>query len=144
MERRDFIKRGCLACGAFALAGVLPASLLQSCTTLPMLKTTNEGQNISISKSKLDATKNLFVLRNDELQYDVLLVKKPDGTYYAMYMQCTHNDNPVTANGSGLFCSMHGSVFDLEGKPTNGPANTPLKRYAVSEKEDNLIIHIAS
>ena len=130
-----------MACGVLAFGGILPA-VLQSCTTLPMLKTTTENKNLIISKSKLAPEKKLFVLRNNDIQYDVLLVKNPDNSWYALYMQCTHNDNPVTANEKGLYCSMHGSIFYLNGKPTNGPASADLKRYAVSEQGENLIVHI--
>ena len=142
MERRDFIKKSCVACGMIALVGVLPITMLESCMTLPMLRTTSANNNVVISKTKLAPEKKIFVLRNDDLQYDVLLVKNADNTYYAMYMQCTHNDNPVQANDKGLFCTAHGSTFDLEGKVTNGPATQALKKYAVSEDGDNLTIHI--
>jgi Rieske Fe-S protein len=142
MERREFIKSTCMACGMIGLLGVLPITMLESCMTLPMLRTTSNNNNIVISKTKLAAEKKIFVLRNDDLQYDVLLVKNIDNTYYAMYMQCTHNDNPVQANDKGLFCTAHGSTFDLEGKVTNGPATQALKKYTVSEDTDNLTIHI--
>lgn len=131
-----------MACGMIGLLGVLPVTMLESCMTLPMLRTSSKNNNVIISKAKLAPEKKMFVLRNDDLQYDVLLVKNPDNTYYAMYMQCTHNDNPVQANDKGLFCTAHGSTFDLEGKVTNGPATQALKKYAVSEDTDNLIIHI--
>lgn len=142
MQRRAFIKNTCKACGLLALTSALPVTLLQGCMTLPMLRTSSKDNNIIISKTKLAPEKKLFVLRNDELQYDVLLVKNADNSYYAMYMQCTHNDNPVQANDKGLFCTAHGSTFDLEGKATNGPATQTLKKYTVSEDTDNLIIHI--
>ncbi len=131
-----------MACGMIGLLGVLPVTMLESCMTLPMLRTTSKNNNIVISKTKLAAEKKIFVLRNDDLQYDVLLVKNLDNTYYAMYMQCTHNDNPVQANDKGLFCTAHGSTFDLEGKVTNGPATQSLKKYLVSEDADSLTIHI--
>lgn len=131
-----------MACGMIGLLGVLPVTMLESCMTLPMLRTTSKNSSIIISKTKLAADKKIFVLRNDDLQYDVLLVKNTNNTYYAMYMQCTHNDNPVQANDKGLFCTAHGSTFDLAGNVTNGPATQSLKKYVVSEDGDNLTIHI--
>lgn len=143
MERREFIKNACVSCGVISLMSTFPLTLLQSCTSLPMLRTSSVNKNIVIGKTKLDPAKNLFILRNDDLQYDVLLVKDKDNTYYALYMQCTHQDNPVTANDKGLNCSVHGSTFDLEGKVTNGPAIHELKRYSVTEAGENLIINIS-
>ncbi len=142
MERREFIKNACVSCGVISLMSTFPLTLLQSCTSLPMLRTSSADKNIVINKTKLAPEKNLFVLRNDDLQYDVLLVKNKDNTYYALYMQCTHQDNPVTANDKGLNCSIHGSTFDLEGKVTNGPATHELKRYTVTETTENLTINI--
>lgn len=131
-----------MSCGVLSLMSTFPLTLLQSCTSLPMLRTSSVNKNIVIGKGKLAPEKNLFVLRNDDLQYDVLLVKNKDNTYYALYMQCTHQDNPVIANDKGLNCSAHGSTFDLEGKVTNGPAVHELKKYTVTENADNLIINI--
>ncbi len=142
MERREFIKNACVSCGVISLMSTFPLTLLQSCTSLPMLRTSSVDKNIVINKSKLAPEKNLFVLRNDDLQYDVLLVKNKDNTYYALYMQCTHQDNAVTANDKGLNCSLHGSTFDLEGKVTNGPAIRELKKYMVTENADSLTINI--
>ena len=131
-----------MSCGVISLMSTFPLTLLQSCASLPMVRTSSENNSIVIKKNKLANEKKLFVLRNDDLQYDVLLVKNPDNTYYALYMQCTHNDNPVQANDKGLFCTAHGSTFDLEGKVTNGPAVRELKKYTVTENADNLTIHI--
>jgi nitrite reductase/ring-hydroxylating ferredoxin subunit len=142
MERREFIKNVCVSCGVISLMSTFPLTLLQSCTSLPMLRTSSVGKNIVINKVKLTPEKNLFVLRSDDLQYDVLLVKNKDNTYYALYMQCTHQDNAVTANDKGLNCSLHGSSFDLEGKVTNGPAMRELKKYTVTETTDSLTINI--
>lgn len=142
MERRDFIKQACLSCGMISLLAVLPLTTLESCTTLPMLRTSSENKNIVINKSKLAADKKLFILRSDDLQYDVLLVKNNDNSYYGLYMQCTHQDNPVQANDKSLFCNAHGSTFDLSGKVMSGPAAKDLTRYTVSEENEKLIIHI--
>jgi len=142
MQRREFIKNTCNACGLIALVGALPMALLQSCTPIPILRSASKENEIIINKTKLAAGNKLFIIRNDDLQYDVLLVKRPDNSYYALYMQCTHNDNALQANDKGLFCTAHGSTFDLEGQITNGPATRQLKKYEVKENADNLIINI--
>jgi nitrite reductase/ring-hydroxylating ferredoxin subunit len=142
MQRREFIKNACKTCGIVTLIGALPIALLEGCMTLPMLRVPAIDNKVVIDKLKLAPEKKLFILRSDDLQYDVLLVKNTDNTYYAMYMQCTHNDNPLQANDKGLFCTAHGSTFDFEGKITNGPATQALKKYTVMEDKEHLTINI--
>jgi Rieske Fe-S protein len=44
-------------------------------------------------------------------------------------MKCSHQDNSLTVTKTGLFCSSHGSTFDLEGNVTKEPALEPLKKF---------------
>lgn len=41
--------------------------------------------------------------------------KKSETAYKALSMKCSHEDEILTATSTGLFCSKHGSVFDLDG-----------------------------
>src|ERR1700752_3308006 len=107
MNRRDFIKNTCVSCGVLSLMSTFPLAMLQSCVSLPMIRTSTSEKNIVVSKSKLSADKKIFILRNDDIQYDILLVQNTDNTYYALYMQCTHQDNALTANDKGLMCAAH-------------------------------------
>ena len=132
-----------MSCGVLSLVGTFPLTMLQSCVSLPMIRTSTTEKNIVVSKTKLPLDKKIFILRSDDLQYDVLLVKNDDNTYYALYMQCTHQDNALTANDKGLMCNAHGSTFDLQGKVTNGPATQMLSKYEVRDNNENLIINLS-
>ena len=76
------------------------------------------------------------------MDYDILLVKKTDGTYNALYMQCSHESQSLTANKSGLFCPSHGSAFDLEGNVTQQPAIKPLRKFKTSIENNSIKIYL--
>ncbi len=54
---------------------------------------------------------------------------------YALNLVCTHLGCTVTVSGSGLSCPCHGSRFDRQGRVLKGPADRPLGRFKVEERE---------
>ncbi|RFZ95455.1 hypothetical protein D0C36_08010 [Mucilaginibacter conchicola] len=136
--RRSFIKSGCAAC----LLTASGMSFLESCSTpLPMVKATGSkpGQ-VEVPLSSF-TTGNMLVVRNKQLEYDVLLIKK-EQSYKALYMRCTHEGVGLTAAANKIFCSAHGSVFDLDGNVVKEPALRPLKTYSTEVVNDQIIIHL--
>ena len=64
----------------------------------------------------------------------VALMRDGD-TIYALALVCTHLGCTVTVTGSGLSCPCHGSRFDRQGRVLKGPADRPLNRLKVEEKD---------
>ncbi len=64
----------------------------------------------------------------------LVVVRMTDTTYVALSAVCTHAGCEVDFDASAdrLTCPCHGSVFTLSGAVVNGPANRPLKTYAVA------------
>jgi Rieske Fe-S protein len=65
---------------------------------------------------------------------------------YAMTLTCTHQSCNMASQGSvsssGIYCSCHGSKFDVQGNVTKGPANTSLSHFSVTaDASGNLTIH---
>lgn len=60
----------------------------------------------------------------------VALVRQGEKVY-ALDLVCTHLGCTVNVTPTGLVCPCHGSRFDREGQVLEGPADRPLKRYAV-------------
>jgi len=79
-----------------------------------------------------------------QVAYDILLVKKSTEEYLAIYMKCSHQENPVTATTTGLFCSSHGSRFDLDGNVTKEPATAPLKKFKTAIIDNQIVIDLKS
>jgi cytochrome b6-f complex iron-sulfur subunit len=141
MKRRDFIKKSCVGC-ASVLGTSAFLSLLNSCAPLPMIKTDSKQKIIIIPELSFKENQNLLLVKNSNLEFDILLVKKKDNTYNALYMECTHHSQPLTANKSGLYCSAHGSAFNLEGNVTIQPATKALKKFKTEINNSNINIYL--
>lgn len=141
MTRNDFLLTTCKGlCGA-ALLGV-SATILESCTSLRLYKTASANGIISVPVSEFAET-TLLTVRVPQIDYDLLVVKKPDNSYHALLMRCSHQDFTLSANPKGLSCSMHGSTFDLEGNVRTGPATEALRRYSATLDGDKILIRKA-
>jgi Rieske Fe-S protein len=137
-SRREFIKQSCGIClGSFAL------SWLSACAAIPVIKTEPTKGSITIPISAFTEKNNSVIVRNNQLEFDILVVKSGN-TFNALQMKCTHQDNPITASSTGLFCSAHGSTFDLQGNVTKEPALHPLKKYKTEINESSILIDIGS
>lgn len=140
--RREFLKDSCTACLGTAFMG-LTFSTLSSCSSLPIYKTDLSKKQVEVPLTNF-AESNLVIVRDVQVPYDILLVKKSDQEYTALYMKCTHRENPVTATKTGLFCSEHGSSFDLDGKVTKEPASQPLKKFKTTLADNQVSIDLNS
>ena len=136
-SRREFIKSSCMACAGIVGLGII-STTLSSCTKLPIYAATVDNSIISIPVTAFTEGQNMLILRNKQLEFDILLIKKPDTTYKALYMKCTHEASGLVANSSGIYCNLHGSSFDLDGNVLKEPALLPLKKFKVATS-NNLI-----
>ncbi|MFT3884795.1 MAG: Rieske (2Fe-2S) protein [Flavobacteriales bacterium] len=136
MDRRAFLRTSCLGCAGMLALGTLP---LQGCSTLPIVKGTPEEGVLRIPRSSFDKGP-LVMARDPRLPFDLLVEQGPDNAYRALYMRCTHRDQPLTATTSGLYCPAHGSRFGLDGAVQVGPADRPLTTLPVAVAGDDLLI----
>jgi Rieske Fe-S protein len=106
------------------------------------VKTSIVDKKVVLPLNTFDKTA-LQLVRPTGWLYDIAVEKKPDNTYSALLLQCTHQENQLTPNGtSGFYCSFHGSKFDSNGKVLKGPAELPLQRYTTYPENGNLIIEV--
>jgi len=141
MDRRDFIKKGCFTCLAIGAGAAM--SSLQSCSTLSVIKAYEQDGKIEVDLLQFPADKNVLLLRTSKLEYDILLIKRVDNTYNALYMECTHNANPLSPTSSRILCSLHGSEFDMEGNVKIGPAKEKLRSFPVQLIGNKIIITVS-
>lgn len=135
MQRKEFIKNSCLVC-----FGVAAGLTLTGCGAIPIYKPTIENKIIYLDEPKM-AINKLNIIQHASLPYDILLVKNEKG-YYALRMQCTHQNQPLVATNTGLFCNAHGSSFNLDGKAMKEPAINSLKKYTVTKAGQQLLIQL--
>jgi nitrite reductase/ring-hydroxylating ferredoxin subunit len=141
MKRRDFIRKGCAACLGMA-AGL---SFLESCAPVKHINGDLVSDGLEIPLSIFTTGKNAsayVVVRNEALQYPVCVYRLPEGSYSALYMQCTHQGAELQVAGDRLTCPAHGSEFDVQGIVKQGPANTALRRFPVKVDGDHLFIDL--
>lgn len=143
MLRREFIKQTCLGCAGI-VGGSAILSMLNSCSPLPVLKTSSSDKILRVPESSFTAGQNLLVIKNSNFEFDILLVRKKDNTYNALYMQCSHESQPLSATKSGLFCSSHGSAFNLDGEVTVQPATKPLRKFKTETENNQILIHLST
>jgi nitrite reductase/ring-hydroxylating ferredoxin subunit len=126
-----------MACAGSALG--LTALSLTGCGSLPLVKATQQNGGLAIPSSAF-AEATQVIVRHPKLSYDLLVVKRADGTHQALYLRCTHEDQPLSATAKGLHCTAHGSRFALDGTVTAGPATRPLLSYPVTNDGEFLTI----
>lgn len=125
-----------------ALGSGVISTFLASCSTLPILKTTVDDGRIAFDPAIFTSEVTALRLRTKKLEHDVLVVKKAEDSYRAIYMQCTHNQFDLSANRKQIFCTSHGAEFNLEGNVTKGPAKENLKTFPVISENGKLFVHV--
>lgn len=106
------------------------------------IKTNIIDKKITLPASTFDNLA-LQLVRPAGWVYDIAVEKRPDNTYLALLLQCTHQENQLTPIGKGgFYCSFHGSKFDSNGQVLKGPAELPLQRYRTYVENNNVVIEI--
>ncbi len=138
MDRRRFLRTACQACAALAVAPAVAS--LESCSSGKALAVDNGTLNIPLSDLSKSGT---TVVRAQGLSARLMVVRRDDGTYTALLLNCPHKNGPVKEKGGVLTCDWHGSTFDRDGKVTKGPSKQDLKRYPVTVEGDQLRVSVA-
>ncbi|MFD0964260.1 QcrA and Rieske domain-containing protein [Pseudofulvibacter geojedonensis] len=141
MERKEFIK----TCGFACLGTTIFPPLLQGCVSTKSISAIIEGENLLVPQSSFEKDGKMLeylVVNNSKLQYPIYVFRFSENHFTALYMQCTHQGNEVTAYGEKLVCSAHGSEFDNKGNVTNGPASSPLRKFQLELDNQNILISL--
>jgi nitrite reductase/ring-hydroxylating ferredoxin subunit len=133
MDRRRFLRTACQACAALAVAPAVAS--LESC---------NSGKALAVADGILKipltdlGTSGTAVVRAQGLGAKLMVVRRDDGSYTALLLNCPHKNGPVKEKSGVLTCDWHGSTFDRDGKVTKGPSKQGLKHYPVTVEGDQL------
>ncbi|WP_299183363.1 Rieske (2Fe-2S) protein [uncultured Aquimarina sp.] len=141
MKRKEFIK----TCGYACLGATVFAPIMQGCVSTKSITATIEGEKLLVPLSNFEKDGKLLkylIVNNSQLQYPIYVFRFSESKYTALYMQCTHQGNEVTAYGEKLVCSAHGSEFDNKGDVTNGPASSPLRTFQTNLSNQNILISL--
>jgi cytochrome b6-f complex iron-sulfur subunit len=137
-SRREFLCLG-VASVACACSGCGGSSSRQ-----PSVVARPAGGRLSLSKAEsaplLQPRSSLLV--QPEGVRDKILVVNRDGSLSALSAICTHMGCTVNYDEKSgrMHCPCHGSEFAPDGSNVKGPAKRPLKRYAVTMENGQLVI----
>jgi Rieske Fe-S protein len=119
-SRRAFIIKIVLLIGSF---GLLNRFLRPQISKQRKILVSVKKEDIPISGALVYREARLALMRRD------------DDQPYALSLLCTHLGCLVTVNEEKISCPCHGSEFDLQGNVLKGPAERPLRRFLVEERD---------
>ena len=120
------------ACGASDDAGeARPAAAAPTTTTPP-------GPDAKVVAAVADVPVGGGVM----LESERLVVTQPtEGEFRAFIAICSHQGCNISGvEDDRIICPCHGSRFDLDGAPTEGPAKRPLKSRPVAARGSDLVV----
>jgi nitrite reductase/ring-hydroxylating ferredoxin subunit len=141
MKRKDFLVKTCMACAGAALGGSI-LGLISACSPIPFVNSTISNKLIEVDLINFKPEQNKLIVKVKGLDFDILLLKKSDGTFTALYMMCTHERQPLGTTNKGLYCSSHGSAFNFDGQVTQQPATKSLTKYLTRIEQQKVIINL--
>jgi nitrite reductase/ring-hydroxylating ferredoxin subunit len=139
MDRKEFLRTGCIACVGLAFG----AAILQSCTPTRYVKGTRTNDGMLLEMNAFDGKEGkrpYVVLKHDDLLFPVCVYHIEGNQYTAVLMSCTHQGAELQVSGDMLTCPAHGSSFDKWGNATEAPATLPLRSFPVTVTDGKLFI----
>jgi Rieske Fe-S protein len=141
-SRRDFLQIGGTIGALFAIAAALGVWVVLSPPESSSISPSGNSTGTTTSNLPSGAVANV---RNIQVGVPVyfdypssgyanMLMKKADGSVYALSILCTHVccQCEYLSGSKELYCPCHGSIFDQNGNVLQGPANTKLPSVQLS------------
>jgi Rieske Fe-S protein len=142
MERKTFIR----TCGLACMGGTLMTTMLEGCNSTKMITGTITDTDLVVPVAafiqKGDRYRRYVVVQHEQLAYPICLYRFSESRYSALLMRCTHQGTELQVFGDRLQCPAHGSEFSNQGVVQNGPADTNLRRFPVTAKNNQIYISL--
>ncbi len=137
MERREFIRKSCVFC----MGGSFLMPLLESCGSIPVYRATSNDNPIHIPLDQFLNT-NYLIVKSSNIDYNIAVIKNSETDFKSFVMVCTHAENMLRFNGKEFTCSLHGSIFDSNGKVEKGPAEKSLFTLKTTIENNSLLVNL--
>jgi Rieske Fe-S protein len=145
MERKEFIRQ----CGLACLGAVGVSLLTESCTPANQINAPIRDNRLMVDLSEFESGKGnemkfkrYVIVRNDQLNFPIVVYRENEKEYTALLLRCSHQYNELNVNGELLTCAAHGSEFDSKGNIVTGPADTKLRSFSTSLDQQHLYINL--
>ena len=147
MDRKKFIKQ----CGIACLGATGVSLLLESCAGTKQINASlvNNQLQVPLSsflisrKNNSPEYKRFIVVRNEQLNYPLVIYRNGDNDYTSLLLRCSHQYNELNVNGELLSCPAHGSEFDNKGNVISGPADMKLRSFPVTTDNEYIFIQLS-
>lgn len=141
MERKEFLK----TCGFACLGGAFLGVMLEGCGSSKSIAGTIERSDLVIPVAAFqhkDSFRKYVVVQHEQLKYPVCVYRFSETDYSALLMRCPHQGAELQVFGTRLQCPAHGSEFNDRGVVENGPADTNLRTFPVTQHNNQLYISL--
>ena len=139
MLRRDFVVRlPAMTTGLAVGAASLP---MLGCAGAMYVVPRATPSGLVIPASVVDGGDGVFV-QSPGMERPVWVGRADSGELVALLASCTHQGCQPEPVGDRLVCPCHGSEFSRTGAVLQGPAEEPLTRYEVLERDGELIVAV--
>lgn len=142
MKREAFLK----TCGFACLSGSLLGLMLEGCiSTGKSVSGVIEESDLVIPAADFqikDSFRKYVVVQHEKLKYPICVYRFSETEYTALLLRCPHQGAELQVFGSRLQCPAHGSEFNNKGVVENGPADTNLRTFPVTEHNHQLYISL--
>jgi Rieske Fe-S protein len=121
-------------------------TMLEGCNSTKMITGTITDTDLVVPVAafiqKGDRYRRYVVVQHEQLAYPICLYRFSESRYSALLMRCTHQGTELQVFGDRLQCPAHGSEFSNQGVVQNGPADTNLRRFPVTAKNNQIYISL--
>jgi len=145
MKRIEFIRK----CGAGCVGAAALPAFLEGCAGTKYIQAPIEASHMIVPMTAFQIIKNervtyrkYVIAQNIALQFPICIYRMTEEQYHALWMRCTHQGNELQVFGDKLQCPAHGSEFNSSGAVQNGPADEPLRTFAVIVSGEQLEVSL--
>jgi len=105
-----------------------------------------EVEEVKVSNVKVGAVDDMEKDSGKIIKFGnkpVIVIRKKSGDYVAFSAVCTHLDCIVQfrKDYNQIYCACHNGRYDLNGRVASGPPPAPLQKYAVTIKDNEVIVY---
>lgn len=138
-SRRTFLQR---LLNGFGIAAIAPVAYATAVYLYPPLagRKTRAAQFTTDAPEKLFHGKNYATIKLGDK--DAILFKKPDNTFEAMSLQCTHAGCTLLwqEQDNQFHCRCHGGIFRRDGSVAAAPPTQPLEHLTVRYSDGTVTV----
>lgn len=124
------------------IAAIIFIFLMLSCSaTVPVYTTKITGNALQVPVGGFENS-SLNIVNDPGVKYSILLIKRSQLAYDAVYMKCSHDDAALDVGTNNLVCNVCGSTYNFDGTNISGPSPKALTKFPTELNPDATLVRI--